>query len=228
MISIEALLRWHHPERGAVAPDEFIPIAEQSGVILELGRWVLESACRTLADLPVEDEVGLNVNVSARQLQDSSFPEVVAGALAMSGLRPDRLVLEVTETAILEDPVAAGISLEAIRALGVRVAVDDFGTGHSSLLHLQHLPIDVVKVDRVFVDAAGDGSGGARLVRAIRQLAGVLEVDVVAEGIETEDQAAVLREHGYAVGQGFLYARPMPASSLQQLLGRASAQDVCR
>ncbi|WNB85470.1 EAL domain-containing protein [Cellulomonas sp. ATA003] len=212
----EALLRWHHPQRGAVPPDVFIPLAEDSGHILAIGAWVLRTATAQAAawartgGAPVD----VAVNLSPRQLADDAVLGLVADALAVSGLPARRLTLEITEGVLVRDVEAVTARLTRLRALGVRIAIDDFGTGYSSLSYLRRLPVDSVKIDRSFVSDLGSGGAATTLVSSIIELARSLHLDVVAEGVETEQQAAILRDLRCTQAQGYLYARPMPASQL--------------
>jgi EAL domain-containing protein (putative c-di-GMP-specific phosphodiesterase class I) len=213
----EALLRWHHPERGLVAPLDFIPFAEQSGQIVPIGQWVLREACRqavlfgqlSSTDVPLF----VCVNLSVRQLQHDDVVAHVRGALAESGLKPSSLTLEITESTLIEDSDAAIGTLVELRALGVRIAMDDFGTGYSSLSYLSSFPLDAIKMDRSFLrpDASSDA---VDLSSAIVALGDTLGLQVVAEGIELEEQMERLRDLGCGYGQGFYFARPMELSKL--------------
>jgi diguanylate cyclase (GGDEF)-like protein/PAS domain S-box-containing protein len=209
----EALMRWTHPERGAIPPSVFIPIAEDSELILELGRWALEVACGQLAAWrasgAVEPGFVVSVNVSARQLTEN-LPLIVHEVLTATGLPAANLTIEITESAVIHDTGAAIETLSAVRALGVSVAMDDFGTGYSSLSHLRSLPIDIVKIDRSFV-AGVDRAVEAALIKAVVEVASVLWLRTVAEGVETEDQATRLTELGCDFGQGYLFGRPVRA-----------------
>ena len=208
----EVLSRWTHPERGAVPPSVFIPVAESSDLIVDIGRWVLRHACRQAAAWRagglVEPDFTISVNVSARQVTEG-LPGEVAGVLAEAGLPAANLTIEVTESAIMRDGPAAIEALRAIRAMGVSVALDDFGTGYSSLSQLRTMPLDVVKIDRSFV-AGIEQPVESALVRAVVDLAQVLWLRIVAEGIETAEQANRLAELGCDYGQGYLFGRPMP------------------
>ncbi len=222
---VEALVRWRHPERGLVPPSSFIPVAEATGLIAPLGRWVLREACRAAAGwatphpgAPGAAPPSVAVNVSARQLAGADFVAEVAAALRDARLCPGRLVLEVTESVLLDDLDAALARLEAVRALGVRLALDDFGTGYSSLAYLQRLPVDLLKIDRTFTaGVTADGKRGT-LARTILTLAGTLGLRTVAEGVETPEQHAELVALGCDLGQGYLYARPMDREALAALL----------
>jgi diguanylate cyclase (GGDEF)-like protein len=217
---VEALLRWAHPRRGLVMPFEFIPLAEETRLILELGRWVLREACRQAAIWradPRTDRPWVSVNLSGLQLLDSSLDAEVAAALADSGLEPASLTLEITETVLVQDVAAAVDRLETLRALGVSIAIDDFGTGYSSLRYIRRFPADVLKIAKPFVDGLHDETDTA-LVRTIVALADSLGLRTVAEGIEDHRQLARLRELGCLLGQGYLFARPLPAHDVTELL----------
>jgi len=219
LLGFEALVRWNHPHLGEVEPLRFIPIAEETGFIVPLGRWVLVEACEQLAAWSAEsgDPLTLSVNLSRRQLISPHLTDEVRTALALSGIDPHQLMLEVTESVLMEDPAQATQALLELRSLGIRIAVDDFGTGYSSLSHLQRFPVDVLKIDKSFIDplSAQDPESTA-LVTAIIGLAGTLGLEVIAEGIEHQSQLHHLIELGCHRGQGFLMARP---------LGRKAAVD---
>jgi diguanylate cyclase (GGDEF)-like protein len=206
----EALLRWHHPERGMVSPVEFIPIAEETGLIVSIGRWVLHEAAHHARRLEAaaNGPLRMNVNLSAKQLQHGGIVHDVQAALTASGLPPDRLVLELTESVLLEDGDLAVERLNALKALGLRLALDDFGTGFSSLSYLSRLPVDVLKLDRSFLR-----DGAPALTAGIVGLGAALQLEVVAEGIETNDQWYALQALGCDYGQGFLFARPLDAAA---------------
>jgi predicted signal transduction protein with EAL and GGDEF domain len=216
--AVEALSRWTDHERGPVPPAEFIPLSEESGIIHDLGRWVLLHACEEAVGWPGGASAPvLSVNVSAAQLRDDAFVASVAEALAMTGLPADRLMVEVTET-VLHDPAAVvPMRLSALRDLGVRVAIDDFGTGYTSLRHLSQFPVDVIKIDQSALRGVDDGPAGIAVLRAIIDVADQLGMDTVAEGIEEIRQADALASIGCRSGQGFWYRRPVPASMLWPL-----------
>ncbi|MEN3282269.1 MAG: hypothetical protein V7607_3409 [Solirubrobacteraceae bacterium] len=214
----ESLVRWEHPEHGLIPPASFIPLAEETGLIVPVGAWVLREACATLRRLI--DQTGMtwlqaSVNVSPRQLRQTDFVSQVQCALEDHGLSPESLVVEITESAIMEAGTAT--ILRALKDLGVHLAMDDFGTGYSSLAHLRRFPLDVIKVDRSFVAGLADGQGSS-IAGAIVSLAHALGLRTVAEGIEDDDQCRAVRALGCDLGQGFLFARPMPADDLSQLL----------
>jgi diguanylate cyclase (GGDEF)-like protein/PAS domain S-box-containing protein len=212
---VEALLRWHHPTRGLVAPGSFIPLAEETGLILPIGRWVIDQACRKGAELQASgmESIRISVNLSVKQLQSETIVEDVASALKRTGLIPSSLVLEITETVMLEDADTAVQRLQALKDLGVRIAMDDFGTGYSSLSYLSRLPVDILKMDRAFLGGHMDDNGIAAAIMAIGERLGL---EVVAEGIERPDQIDSLQSLGFDLGQGFLLGRPMPAQALDQ------------
>jgi EAL domain-containing protein (putative c-di-GMP-specific phosphodiesterase class I) len=224
VIGAEALLRWMHPREGLIPPAEFIPTAEASGLIVPIGRWVLEESCRRLLEWR-RAEVYLDhiaVNMSLRQLQDDSFLEYLSRHLAVSGVDGHLLELEVTESIFAEQPAQLSRTLEQIRRHGVRIAIDDFGTGYSSLALLQLLPIDVLKIDRAFVSEIESGTGDA-IVRAIIALGLALGKDLVAEGVETEAQARALTQRGCRSAQGFVYAPALGADEFVRFVrGRQS------
>ena len=218
-VGAEALVRWARPDGSLAGPDSFIAAAERSGVILELGAWVLQEACRTAAGWCAgPDGPCVAVNVSARQLEDPKLAGLVKAALADSGLQPARLALEVTESVLVADLDAAKRRLQGLRRLGVRVAIDDFGTGYSSLAYLRGLHVDTLKIDRCFVETLSGTRSDSAIVAAVLGLAEAFELDVVAEGVETETQAAELRRLGCPHAQGYLYGRPLPVDRAGTLL----------
>ncbi|TWB07271.1 EAL domain-containing protein [Bradyrhizobium stylosanthis] len=215
----EALLRWHHPKRGLVLPGEFIPLAEETGLIVPLGEWVLRTACAEAAKWPAD--VRIAINLSPAQFRSKELVPVIVGALASSGLAPHRLELEVTETVIMHDSEAVFAVLAQLRELGVRIALDDFGTGYSSLSFLQRFPFDKVKIDRSFVHELSCACVEARhLARAVVRFAVSLGKTTTAEGVESKEQLDILREEGCAETQGYYFNRPMPASDVAKLLRR--------
>jgi EAL domain-containing protein (putative c-di-GMP-specific phosphodiesterase class I) len=224
-VGVEALVRWQHPERGLLAPAEFIDVAEDTGLIIPLGRWVIEQAVRDAASWVTEDnrQLAVSVNLSPRQLHDAELVATAAYALADAGVRPDALTVEITENLLLKDTELAKSRLGALRALGVKVAVDDFGTGYSSLAYLDRYPVDILKIDRSFVEPLGVSPKSAALVRSIIELASALEIEPIAEGVEDARQRETLRSLGCRRAQGFFFSRPVPADELSALLD-ASAE----
>jgi diguanylate cyclase (GGDEF)-like protein len=221
VVGAEALVRWQHPELGLVPPVEFIPLAEDCGLIVELGRFVLREACRQAAAWPVGGEqITMSVNLSARQLVEPGLIDAVTVAVAESGLSPQRLCLEITESALIKDFDSVLPVLTALRTAGVHLALDDFGTGYSSLSYLQRLPVDMLKIDRSFVRDATELGPQAAIVLATTQLAHALGMSVTAEGVETAEQLAALQAMGADVLQGFGLAKPMPAAQLEAFLAR--------
>jgi diguanylate cyclase (GGDEF)-like protein len=225
-VGVEALLRWRHPTRGLVSPDVFIPLAERSGKIVEIGRWVLESACRQAAEWQARfgdaAPAKMSINVSARQLAEPDFVSTVEEILSRTGVDRTRLLLEVTETAVL----GAGAPIEAVHALranGLRVALDDFGTGQSSLSLLLNCPVDVLKVDRSFVSGSAAADAGAVIVENLIGFTDGLRLEAVAEGVETAEQARRLHEAGYRLAQGYLFGRPATAVEIEGLIEAAVA-----
>ncbi len=220
----EALIRWHHPTRGLVSPAEFIPVAEETGLIIAIGEWAMHEACRFAAGWP--DHVRIAVNVSPLQFRHGGFATVITQALARSGLAPERLEVEITESVFLEGEGPVVTLLHSLRALGIRVALDDFGTGYSSLSYLRSFPFDKIKIDRSFVTNVASDPSAAAIVRAIVDLAGALHMDTTAEGVEDCEQLARLREQGCGSIQGYLFSRPVQgdqvAGLLEQVLRRAA------
>jgi diguanylate cyclase (GGDEF)-like protein len=222
LAGLEALVRWDHPERGLVMPGEFVALAEDTGLIVPIGRWVLHAACQAARDwqrrFPLQPHPFLSVNLSVRQLQQPDLLEDVAGALDASGLDPDQLMLEITESVLAADQEAMLERLSGLRALGVHLAIDDFGTGYSSLAYLRHLPVDVLKLAKPFVDGLLHGAEEAALTNAILRIADLLGLRVIAEGIEQEAQALELARLGCPYGQGFHFARPLDQFAVEALL----------
>ncbi|MEG3088318.1 putative bifunctional diguanylate cyclase/phosphodiesterase [Sphingomonas sp. PB4P5] len=212
----EALVRWHHPQYGMISPAMFIPIAEQVGLIEQLGEWVLEQACRAAVHWPIDT---ISVNVSAVQLRNSDFFDRVMAVLDASGLDPSRLELEITETSFIENAANCQPNLIALRQRGVKLALDDFGTGYSSFTHLQNFAVDRLKIDRSFVSAIGADEEGSPIIQAIVDLAKASGLKITAEGVETMKQSAFLSQVGCNSLQGFFLARPMPASAIDSIFG---------
>ncbi len=216
---VEALVRWQHPEHGLISPAEFIPLAEETGLIVPIGRWVISEACRQAAAwqrrLPGGEQFTVAVNLSARQLTDPTLLEHLRGTLEETGINPASLLLEITESAVMHAPERAGQTLRDLRGLGVRLGIDDFGTGYSSLLYLRSFPVDLLKIDRVFVDGMCEGVDDAAIVKGTIQLAHAMDLRVVAEGVETKAQLAKLRALGCDMGQGYYWSRPLPPDQLE-------------
>ncbi len=217
VVAVEALMRWKHPQRGAVPPGQFIPIAEQSDLIVSLGEWALQEGCRQLARWG-NPALRMAINVSPRQFRSAGFAEAVARALREHGIQGERLEIELTEGVLIEDREQAITILEGLKRTGVRIAIDDFGTGYSSLSYLSGLPIDCLKIDRAFVVAAGKGGRDAAIAKAIISLGHSLGLRVLAEGVETAEQAAFLRSHACDEAQGYLFARPCAAGDAARLI----------
>jgi diguanylate cyclase (GGDEF)-like protein/PAS domain S-box-containing protein len=220
LTGFEALLRWTHPERGAIAPTTFIPVAEDSGLILALGRWALRTACYQAArwNETAGRPVTVTVNLSGRQLQDEALALDVEAALRESGLDSSQLILEMTESVIMKESATAQARLHELKELGVRIAIDDFGTGYSSLSHLQQFPVDILKIDRSFLQKMHQGPNDAALVRTIIALAKLLSLRTIAEGVEDAEQQNQLRELGCDSAQGFLFGRPMSVAEVEALI----------
>lgn len=212
----EALLRWRHPERGMISPAEFIPIAEETGLINQLGEWVLTTACAEAATWP--DDIKLAVNVSPVQFRSGTLALKVVAALAVSGLAANRLELEITEAVLIRDDDAALAILHQLRTIGVRIALDDFGTGYSSLSYLQRFPFDKIKIDRCFVSDIADPQGSSSIVQAVVNIAAARPMTTTAEGVETEQQRELLRALGCSEMQGYLFSAAMPAADIKPLL----------
>jgi len=226
---MEALVRWRHPQRGLVPPAEFVPVAEETGLILPLGRWVLLQACRQgriWQDLYPADPPQVSVNLSARQFRHPDLVSEVERVLRRTGLSPRNLHLEITESTAMDDAARTAATLRALKALGVRIAIDDFGTGYSSLSYLKRFPVDVLKIDRSFVGGLGRDQNGedAAIAHAVVGLARALGLRVVAEGIERDEQRNHLRRLGCALGQGYLYAKPLPAADASGYLAAGRGQ----
>ena len=232
IVGLEALLRWNHPTRGLLEPDNFIPLAEESGLIVEIGRWVMSESCRQLAEWIEQGlaspELTLSVNLSVKQVHDGAIVDDVAAALRESGLPGHRLTLEVTEGVLVDDSEAVIGRLAAIREMGVRIAIDDFGTGFSSLGYLSRFPVDVLKIDRSFVQRMSAKASDLAVIEAAIGLATTLGLETVAEGIERSGQTERLRELGCHLGQGFLFSRPTGASQIADALRANLTRDERR
>ena len=217
----EALLRWHHPRRGLVSPADFIPIAEETGLIVPLGEWVLKAACYEAVDWP--ERIKIAVNLSPAQLNNRNLLTMVKGALAETGMPPHRLQLEITETVLLQNTFATLATLHELRKLGVQVALDDFGTGYSSLSYLRSFPFDKIKIDRSFIQDLSNGAQPVAIVQAVANLAKCLNMTSTAEGVETQQQLELLQSMGCTEMQGYLFSRARPASEIRQFFGAGPA-----
>ena len=206
VFGFEALARWLHPQRGDVPPDVFIPVSEENGAIMQIGEWVLRTACKEAANWT--RPLSVAVNVSAVQLHNAGFPHTVHEILFQTGLKPERLELEITETALIRDLGRALATLRQLKALGVRIAMDDFGTGYSSLSNLRSFPFDKIKIDKSFVKSIDSNSDAATIVRAVLGLGRGLGLPVLAEGVETEDELSFLDDESCEEAQGWLIGRP--------------------
>ena len=211
VVAVEALIRWHHPQHGSISPGEFIPVMEETGVITIIGQWVLKEACQQVCQWQqhLDEAIKLNVNISARQLTQNDLVEQVKSILEETQFPAENLRLEITETAIMHNSVEALEVLKLLRALNVGLCIDDFGIGYSSLSRLQQLPIDILKIDRSFVQNIGDRGENTEIVRTIIDLAESLDMGIVAEGVETVTQLEGLRKLGCRNIQGFYFAKPM-------------------
>jgi len=218
MAGVEALVRWQHPVRGLLGPDQFVPLAERTGAIVALGAWVLASACRQAASWQAtrrgQSPLVVSVNVSARQLDEPTFVVTVSRILTETGLDPGNLCLEVTETAMMSNPAGVQQAGQALRELGVRLSIDDFGTGYASLTYLRRLQASELKIDRSFVDGLGHDLDDTTIVNAVIGLAHAMGLSVTAEGVETPEQLGLLRGMGCQKAQGYLFCRPVPADDL--------------
>jgi predicted signal transduction protein with EAL and GGDEF domain len=211
----EALLRWHHPERGVISPAEFIPIAEETGLINQIGEWVLTTACAEATTWP--GDIKIAVNVSPVQFRSGTLALKIVAALAATGLEASRLELEITEAVLIRDDEAALAILHQLRSIGVRIALDDFGTGYSSLSYLQRFPFDKIKIDRCFVDDIADPDGSSCIVQAVVTIAAARHMTTTAEGVETQAQQELLRALGCSEMQGYLFSPAKPAAEIKRL-----------
>jgi EAL domain-containing protein (putative c-di-GMP-specific phosphodiesterase class I) len=219
MSSAEALLRWEHPERGQISPVEFIPVAEETGLVLPIGLWVFEQACEQLIRWQaINPEMSVAVNLSVRQMADPEIASKIEAVMAQTGVLPRSVCLELTESIFADDVDRTGATLEALNELGVQLAMDDFGTGYSSLSYLKRFPFDAVKVDQEFIDGLGTDPHDSALVAAIIAMAGSLGLEVIAEGVETQDQLTRLQQLSCRQAQGFFLARPMAADEMYHLV----------
>jgi diguanylate cyclase (GGDEF)-like protein len=225
---LEALIRWNSPTRGLIQPDDFIPTLEETGLIVEVGKWVLEEACRQGAKWRQDGhEIGMAVNLSARQLDTDELVSEVRDALSSSDLQPSALTLEITETSLMRNAEQTARRLTAIKELGVRVAIDDFGTGYSSLAHLQQFPVDALKIDRSFISGLTDNQEeGEALLHELVQLGKSLSIETLAEGIEHQRELSLLQDEQCDAGQGFLFARPLDAAATEAFLRDSANKDA--
>jgi diguanylate cyclase (GGDEF)-like protein len=216
---VEALIRWEHPVRGVVQPDDFIPLLEETGLIVDVGKWVLHEACAQGAKWRAASyPIGMAVNVSGRQLDTDQLIADIEGALSDSGFDPGALTIEITETTLMRNVEATARRLTAIKALGVRIAIDDFGTGYSSLAHLQRFPVDALKIDRSFISGLTHNEEGETLMHTLVQLGKALSIETFAEGIEQQHELSLLKEQDCDSGQGFLFARPLDVAATEAFL----------
>ncbi len=216
---VEALIRWEHPVRGVVQPDDFIPLLEETGLIVEVGKWVLDEACAQVAAWrQASYPIGIAVNVSGRQLDTDQLIGDIEGALSHSGLDPGALTIEITETTLMRNVEATARRLTAVKALGVRIAIDDFGTGYSSLAHLQRFPVDALKIDRSFILGLQNNQEGETLIHTLVQLGKSLSIETFAEGIEQQQELSLLQDEDCDSGQGFLFARPLDVQATEEFL----------
>jgi EAL domain-containing protein (putative c-di-GMP-specific phosphodiesterase class I) len=217
---LEALIRWQHPEHGIIPPLDFIPLAEETGMIVPIGEWVLREACRQAARWNERRETPLtvSVNLSAVQLNQGNLPDLVESALTESGLMPALLVIELTESLLVDHRESTLRQLQQVKALGIRLAIDDFGTGYSSLAYLRRFPIDIIKIDKSFVDDVGNVPAAAALTMGIIQLGRSLHLSTIAEGIEHADQLSELTDGNCELGQGYYFAEPLTQSDMTDLL----------
>ena len=225
MVGVEALVRWEHPERGRIGPDDFIRVAEESDSILEIGRWVLSQACRQLREwqeLVAGTPFTVSINISARQLAQPDFVEEVEAIIREAGVAPTQVVLEMTETSMLHDSAATREKLQDLRDAGIGVSIDDFGTGYSSLSYLQRFPVTTLKIARDFVDVDGLDADAWELVSAIVALGRALRLSVIAEGVEQWSQLGRLRTLGCEFAQGFYFARPLDPAAIATMLAHGS------
>jgi EAL domain-containing protein (putative c-di-GMP-specific phosphodiesterase class I) len=218
IIGFEALVRWRHPQHGIIPPNTFIPLAEESGLIVEIGEWIMREACREAASWPKPLQIA--INLSPVQFHHGDLPGLVHAVLLETGLPPSRLELEITEGVLIDDFSRAVGTLRRLKALGVRIAMDDFGTGYSSLSYLQSFPFDKIKIDQSFISNLGRNAQSATIVRAVIGLARGLELPVLAEGVETKEQLAFLARESCDEIQGYLIGRPLPIDGHAALVGR--------
>src|SRR6266404_784872 len=218
----EALVRWEHPEHGYVSPLKFIPVAEETGLIIKIGEWVLREACQQLKiwqeHFPSDPPLSMSVNLSGKQLSQPDLIDRISQILSETGIEASTLKIEITESAIIENIDAAAMTLRRIKALGIRLSLDDFGTGYSSLSYLHRFPVDTLKIDRSFISGLGARDEDSEIVRTIVELAHNLHMEVVAEGVETEEQVSYLKALQCEYGQGYYFSRPLDAESAKGLI----------
>ncbi|MCK5912504.1 MAG: EAL domain-containing protein, partial [Desulfuromusa sp.] len=220
IVAMEALVRWQHPDLGLIAPDKFIPLSEETGLIIPMGEWILKTACEQLLIWRKQgyDLRRIAVNLSGKQIQQKNLLEVVERILLETGCPSGSLELEITEGFIMQHPEQSIAVLQRIRALGVELSVDDFGTGHSSLNYLKRLPINRLKIDRTFVWDIGENPDGEAITKAVIAMGQSLNLQITAEGIETPEQRKFLEKHGCNEAQGYMFSRPLPADEVSELL----------
>ena len=227
IVGFEALVRWQHPTRGLLAPDEFISLAEETGLIVSMGEWVLTEACRQMrkwqVQFPVDPPLTISINLSAKQCAQTDLVQKITGVLQKTGLDAGDLKLELTESVIVQDIESTSAIFSKLRALGMQVYIDDFGTGYSSLGYLQTLPIDSLKIDQTFISRIGTNGSGSDIVRTILTLAHSLRMKVIAEGVETDEQLTELRSLECEFGQGYLFSKPIDSKKASALLAKSFA-----
>lgn len=225
-LSVEALVRWQHPEKGLIYPDEFIPLAEETGLIIPLGSWVLDTACHQIKNWQDKGKpMTISVNLSAKQFYHGNLLEKIKSTLDTTGAPPELLELEITETLSLYDAASAIEVMKALRTMGVRIAMDDFGTGQSSLVNLKKLPIDTLKIDRSFIQDVELSLESASIVKMIVILGKTMHLNVTAEGVETKGQLEILQQYGCDEVQGYFFSRPIPLDKIEEYLAK---NDECR
>ncbi len=232
LAGFEALVRWEHPKLGLISPTEFVPVAEGAGLIIDIDRWVLREACEQVSrwqrQLPLASPLAVNVNLSSQQFLRTDLVDYVRGILEETGVQPEQLKLEITESVLMQRSAAVKVVFEQLKALGVGLYIDDFGTGYSSLSYLQSFPVDSLKIDRSFVNNMTVSPERAELVKAILAMAQTLKLDVVAEGIETEVQRTQLAALGCTYGQGYLFAKPLSSAEARTFLEAIGRSDFSR
>ncbi len=230
IVGFEALMRWQHPTRGMIGPEEFIFVAEETGLIRELGWWSLREACRQMSNWRSRCadclDLTISVNLSAKQLLQQHLVDEMTKLLREANLPPQALKLEITESAVMADPSAAADTLQEIKSLGIRLAIDDFGTGYSSLSYLHRFPLDTLKIDRSFISGTREGDGGMEIARTIMPMAKNLRLDVVAEGVETVEQVSLLKRLQCKYAQGYYFSRPIAPEQVPQLLAESPAWEM--